>query len=123
LSGLTRALAGTRIGAGTLAAARQAFAMTHATVAAQIHQTLDVHGQLTAQIAFNDKLGDFVAQLLEFVIVQVFNLFIGCNTRSVADLLRTWTANTVDGGQADDGVLMVWDIHPCDTCHSLFLNK
>ena len=28
-----------------------------------------------------------------------------------------------DGGQADDGVLVVGDVNPCNTCHSLFLNQ
>src|SRR5450830_276340 len=121
LCGLARTFAGTCIGAGTLTSHRQTFTVTHATVAAQVHQTLDVHGQLTAQIAFNDKLRDFVTQLLEFVIVQVLDLFIGRNTRGVADLLRTRTANTVDRRQADNSVLMVGDINPCNTCHSLFL--
>jgi hypothetical protein len=37
--------------------------------------------------------------------------------------LRERAAHAVDRGQADDGVLMIWDINPCNTCHSLFLAK
>ena len=96
--------------------------MTHAAVATQVHQTLDVHGQFAAQVAFHDKLADFVAQFLEFVIVQVLDLLVGRDTGCVADLLRTRTANTVDSRQADNGVLMIWDVNPCNTCHSLFLD-
>src|SRR5580704_16434649 len=50
---LGRPLAGTGIGVGTLAADRQVLAVTQAPVAAQIHQALDVHGGVAAQIAFH----------------------------------------------------------------------
>ena len=123
MSGLARTFAGTSIGAGTLTAHWQTFAVTHAAVATQVHQTLDVHGQLTTQVAFYDKLADFVTQFLEFVIVQVFDLFIGLNTRCIANFLLAWTAHTVDRRQADNSVLMIWDVDPCNTCHSLFLDK
>src|SRR3954465_13232138 len=44
-----RAFAGTGVGVGTLAADRQALAVTQAAIAAQVHQALDVHGDVTAQ--------------------------------------------------------------------------
>src|SRR3569833_1691379 len=49
LGGLARSLAGTRVGAGTLTADRQAFAMTQAAVRAKIHQSLEKQQQNTAQ--------------------------------------------------------------------------
>ena len=109
MSGLARTFAGTCIGAGTLTAHWQTLTVTHAAVATQIHQTLDVHGQFAAQVAFHDKLRDFVTQLLEFVVVQVLDLLVGRDTGRFADFLRTWTANTVDRRQADNSVLMIWD--------------
>src|SRR5471030_350815 len=51
-----RAFAGTGVGVGTLAADRQALAVTQAAIAAQVHQTLDVHGDVTAQIAFDQEI-------------------------------------------------------------------
>src|SRR5580658_3010755 len=53
---LTRPLAGTRIGAGTLSAYRQTLAVAQATPGAQIHQSLDVHRHFAAQIAFHRPL-------------------------------------------------------------------
>jgi hypothetical protein len=54
--------------------------MTHTAVATQVHQTLDVHGQFTTQIAFDDEFCYFIAQLFQFAVVQIFDLFIGRNT-------------------------------------------
>ena len=48
--------------------------MTHAAVATQIHQTLDVHGQFTTQIAFDDEFTYFIAQLFQFAVIQIFDL-------------------------------------------------
>src|SRR5947207_15713704 len=49
--GLARAFARTRVGAGALAANRRALAMTGAAIAAEVHQSLDVHRDLAAQDA------------------------------------------------------------------------
>jgi hypothetical protein len=50
---LCRTLAGTGIGVGPLTTHRQATTMAQTAVAAQVHQTLDVHRILAAQIAFD----------------------------------------------------------------------
>src|ERR1700692_1533431 len=50
---LRRPLAGARIGMSALAADRKAAPVPQPTIAAQIHQPLDVHGYLAPQIAFN----------------------------------------------------------------------
>ncbi|OHV94034.1 hypothetical protein AKG95_25960 [Janthinobacterium lividum] len=96
--------------------------MAHAAVATQIHQTLDVHGQFTTQIAFDDEFTYFIAQFFQFAVIQIFDLFVGCYTGRCTDFLCAWTAHTVDGCQADNGMLMIWDINPCNTCHLLFLD-
>ncbi len=96
--------------------------MAHAAVATQIHQTFDVHRDFTTQIAFDDEFTYFIAQLFQFAVIQIFDLFVGSYTCGVADFLCAWAANTVDGGQANNSVLMIWDINPCNTCHLLFLD-
>src|SRR5690606_9368204 len=101
----------------------QTATMTQAAIATQIHQTLDAHRQLTAQIAFDDELGDLVAQLLELVVVEILDLLGGRHTGCFADQLRTRTTNAINGGQTNDGVLMIGYVYPSDTCHSLFLNQ
>ena len=50
---LGRTLAGARVGVRALAADRQALAMTQAPVAAQVHQTLDVHRHFAAEVALD----------------------------------------------------------------------
>src|SRR5947208_916461 len=48
-----RPLAGTRVGVRPLAADRQALAMAQPAIGAEIHQPLDVHRHVTAQIALD----------------------------------------------------------------------
>jgi hypothetical protein len=59
---------------GALAAHRQAAAVTEAAVAAQVHQALDVHRHLAAQVAFDRQLADLVADLLQVAVGQVLDL-------------------------------------------------
>src|SRR5580698_5302326 len=69
---LGRPLAGAGIGVGALAADRQALAMAQAAIAAQIHQALDVHGDVAAQIAFHQKVAvDDFANLDDFGFGQI----------------------------------------------------
>jgi hypothetical protein len=93
--------------------------VTHAAVAAQVHQTLDVHGQFATQIAFNNEGAYSVTQLFELAVVQILDLFIGRYARRVTDFLCAWAAYTVDGRETNNRVLMIWDVNPCNTCHSL----
>src|SRR5688500_18971553 len=53
---LARAFAGAGVGGRTLAADRQAAAVAQAAVAADVHQTLDVHLNAFAQVAFDVAL-------------------------------------------------------------------
>ena len=69
---LGRALAGARIGVRALAADRQVAAMTQAAIAAEVHQTLDVHRDFAAQIAFDDVVAvDGFADLQDFGVGQL----------------------------------------------------
>src|SRR3546814_20892205 len=51
-----RALAGPRVGLGALAAHRQALAVPQAAVAAEVHEALDVHRHVAAQVALHHEL-------------------------------------------------------------------
>jgi hypothetical protein len=97
--------------------------MPNATVAAEIHQALDVHRRFTAQIAFNDELADFFTQLFEVCVVQVFDLLRKCHTSSDANVARARAAYTVNCRQADFSVLVIRDVNPCDTSHCFSSNK
>src|SRR5690606_10808178 len=78
---LARALAGARVGARALAAHRQALAVTHAAPCAQVHQALDVHRHLAAQVALDQPLGDLRAQRRDFGLGQVLHLRGGIDAR------------------------------------------
>src|SRR5216684_241212 len=62
--GLARTLARARVGAGALAANRQPLAVTSAAIAAQVHQPLDIHRYLAAQVALDGESCDLLAQAL-----------------------------------------------------------
>ena len=60
---LGRALAGPSVGVGPLTAYQQPLTVTEAAIAAQIHQPLDVHSRLAAQITLDQKVAvDRLAQ-------------------------------------------------------------
>jgi len=59
---LARALAGTRIGLGTLTTQRKTTTMTQTTVATQIHETLDIKRDITAKVALYGILADLGTQ-------------------------------------------------------------
>src|ERR1700753_2145962 len=70
--GLGRALARTRIGVGALTAHRQAATMTQATIAAEVHQTLDVHADFATKIALGQIVAvDPFADLPHFLVGQL----------------------------------------------------
>src|SRR4029079_11821604 len=74
LSALLRALARARVRARALPADRQALAVAHAAVAAQVHQALDAHRHFAPQVAFDRELGNVLAQLVHLRVGQVLNL-------------------------------------------------
>src|SRR5437588_2670510 len=69
-----RAAPGAGVGAGSLAAHREAAAMAQAAVGADLHQPLDVERDLAAQVALDaalELLGDDVAQPADLGVVEV----------------------------------------------------
>jgi hypothetical protein len=116
-SSLTRAFAGTCVRACALTAHGQPTAMAESTVAANVHQSLDVHGCLAAQIAFDSELSDLISDFLEITIGQVFNLFGICNATGFADFASAGATDTKNGGQANLGMLLRRNVDASDTCH------
>src|SRR6476646_1766507 len=116
---LLRALAGPGVGTRSLAANRQAAAMPNAAVAAEIHQPLDAHRHLAAQVAFDGELADVLAQLVHLRVGQVLDLGAGHDARGDADRLGARTADAVDRRQSDLGMLMIRNVYACNTGHDL----
>jgi hypothetical protein len=84
----TWTFASSRIGLGALTTQGQAFAVSQATVATEIHEALDVHVNFAAQVALDRFLGDFVANLIEFFLVEVGNFGLLGNAYGLADVFR-----------------------------------
>src|SRR5436189_4737038 len=116
---LLRTLARARVRARALTANRQSLAMTDAAIAAEVHQSLDAHRHLAAQVALDGELADVLAQLVHLRIGQVLDLRVGCDTRCDANRLGARAADAVDRRQRDLRVLMIRNVYACNTGHVL----
>src|SRR6185437_7380209 len=114
---LARALARAGIGAGALSAHRQAPAMPDAAVAAEIHQPLDVHGNLAAQVALDRELGDLRADGIDLALGEVLHPLVRADARGLAGALRTGATDAVNMGQPDPYVLVHRDVDAGYACH------
>src|SRR5690242_11010261 len=90
--GLARSLPRARVGARALTTHGQALAMAHAAIAAQVHQPLDRHRDLAAQIAFDGELRDVLADAIELAVVQVLDLAVRLHAGGGEDRLRAGAA-------------------------------
>src|SRR5690606_15081339 len=109
-SALARTLAGACVGTGALTAHRQAAAVMHAAVAADVDPPLDVHRGLAAQVAFDRVLGDLVADFFLVAIGQILDLLRERDPAGHADLACARATDAVNGGQTDFSVLMRRDV-------------
>ena len=101
-----------------LPAHRQTLAMTQATVAANVHQALDVELNFRAQCAFSFVLGsDDVTNLSGFRFAPVLHLFVDINASFGEDFSRVAPADAENVSQGDFAALVVRDVYPCDTSH------
>jgi hypothetical protein len=102
----TRTLAGTCIGTRTLTAHRQATTVAKATVATQIHQTLDGNADLAAKIAFDDVLADLVADFLHLAFTEGLDLGGGNHTSIRADFSGPAAADTENALQTNPDMFL-----------------
>src|SRR5215475_9808030 len=78
----TRSLTSTGIGVRALTTHRQSPAMTQSTISADVHQTLDVHLDALAQIAFDLALGlEHGANPAQIVFTQILDPNINVHIR------------------------------------------
>src|ERR1700733_274013 len=117
---LGRTLARARVGMGALTAHRQTAAMTQAAVAAEIHQTLDVHPGLATQVAFDQIVAvDHFTNLKDFLIAELIDAAIFWNLDLLHDLGRVLLADAMDVLERDQDALVSRDIHAGNTGHGL----
>jgi hypothetical protein len=76
--------------------------VTDASVAADLRETLDVHGDFSAEITFDHVfLSDDFAEFLDFFVSQIPASGIGIDACLFDDFCCRGTANAIDAGQAD----------------------
>src|ERR1700720_597278 len=109
---LGRPLARARVGMGTLTAHRQSAAMTQAAIAAEIHQTLDVHAGLATQVPFHHVVAvAHFTNLQYFLIAQLRDAAIIGTLDLLHDLGRLLLADAMDVLERDQDALVGRDIH------------
>src|SRR4051794_17855724 len=115
---LGRTLARTRIGVGALTAHRQSAAMTQAAIAAEVHQTLDVHAGLATQVAFDHIVAiDDFTNLQDFLIAELRYPALGWNLDFVHDFGGVLLADAMDILERDQHALVGRNVHAGNTGH------
>src|SRR5450432_3844106 len=108
---------------GALTAHWQSAAMTQAAIAAEIHQTLDVHAGLATQIAFDHIVAvDHFADLQHFLVAQLRHAAVIGNLDLLQNLGRVLLADAMDVLERDQDALVGRDIHAGNTGHGLLLS-
>jgi hypothetical protein len=85
---------------------------------AEIHQTLDVHRNLTPQVALDGEFRDLLAQLFHIAVRQVLDLGRVLDAGRGADRARAATAYAVNRGQRDFRMLMIRNVDATNTGHN-----
>src|SRR6185503_16855360 len=92
--------------------------MPQSTIAADIHQPLDVHLHSLTQVAFDFALRfQDITDAAQLVFTQVSDAGIQIDTSFLEHRVRTRTTNAVNVGQANLGSLVRWQIYSSYTCH------
>ena len=92
--------------------------MTHAAVAADLGQALDIKRGLAAQVALHDVVVvDALTQLCFFLFGEVFDSGVGVNSGCLENLVCAGSADTVDIGETDLDSLVLGQVNAGYTCH------
>src|SRR5687767_2279410 len=119
LDAATRAFARPRIGPRALASQRQAAAMPNTSVATEIHESLDVHCDLTAEVTLDRELRDDVAQARDLGLGEILDLRGRLDAGRFAGHHRAVAADTEDVRQRNPNVLVGGNVDARYTCHSV----
>jgi hypothetical protein len=104
---------------GALAADRQPLAVAQAAVAAEVHEALDVHGGLTAQVALDLGDGlDGLADVTDLIVVQILGPRDGIDPRLGEDLLRGGLADPENVLERDLDALLCGEVDAGDASQS-----
>src|SRR3546814_6965050 len=94
---LCLALAGARVGMRALPTNGKALAMAQPAIASEVHQALDVHRSLAAQVTFYGMVGvNGFADLQHFGVRKILNAAAMINAQLVCDLKGLGASNAMD---------------------------
>ena len=90
--------------------------MTNAAVAANVHESLDVHRDLGAQGALDAEiLFDRLAKLVGISIAEIANTLLGVDASRLENALRQSASDSEDVRQADLDLLFTREIYASNT--------
>jgi len=113
-------LTGAGIRVRSLSTRRKADTVTNTAVAADIFESLDVHGDFLAEISFDSaKLLDNLSDPLDFILGKILNLNALVNAGRFQNLSRSGTANAVNIGQRDFDPFIGGQFNTGDTSHRI----
>src|SRR6202165_4735737 len=99
---LARTLPGPGVRVRALPANRQVASVPHSPITPDVHQPLDVHRNVAAQITFHlDVVGDNLADSYHLFLGKVLDARIGSHVRLLENEVRLRAADPEDVGQAD----------------------
>ena len=120
---LARTLAGACVSAGALPVDGQTFAVTEASVRAEVHQTLDVLLHLAARITFDlDRAVDRVANVLHVRFGELVDLAVFGHLRELTQLASGGVADPVDVREGINDGLTAGEIDTSNARHDSFLS-
>ena len=117
--GLARPLAGTGVGLGALPTHRQTAQVTDAAIGLDALQSLEIHADLAAQIAFDDILAilNGVNNLRELLLGQILGPDARIDIRLSQDDFRVAGADAVNVPERNVDALVRRDFHTNNTSH------
>ncbi len=93
--------------------------MPQTAVAADLHQTLDVHLSLAAQVAFHRQvIDDVVTQRSDLGVGQLAHTSIRTDLGRLQNFLRSFQADAINIGQANFNALVTREVNTFNTCHN-----
>src|SRR5947209_4539399 len=115
---LARTTARAGVGAGALAAHRQAAPVAQPAVGPDLHQPLDVECDLAAQLAFDfGFLVEHVAETPDLLVVEVLDAQVRIDVRDRQDAPRSMGTDAEDVGEGDLDALLPRNVNAGNSCH------
>ena len=94
--------------------------MTEAAIAADVHEALDAHGDLTAKIAFDLVfLVDDLADFLDIRLGELVGAEVGADVCFLKDGARRSRTDTEDVSKSNFDPFISWQVNPSDTSHGI----